>query len=100
MKLTKEQLRNTIRKVIKESAYDYSKTYDPLDYEYVFTIIDEMYDDNYPDVIAAHLADEVDPKHIEDALEEALEDQMHPKDPTVNILKMAVDYVGRGRFSR
>ena len=82
----------TIPTVLGSISYDYSRTYEPLDYEYVFTIINEMYDDHYPDVIAAHLADEVDPKHIEDALEEALEDQMHPKDPTVKILKMALDY--------
>ena len=100
MKLTKNQLRNTIRKVIKESGYDYSKTYEPLDYEYVFTIINDMYDEHYPDEIAAHLAEEVDPKHVQDALEEALEDQTHPKDPIVKILKMAVDYFGYSRFSR
>ena len=109
MKLTKRQLKRIIREeysrlkrrgLIKESGYDYSKTYEPLDYEYVFTIIHEMYDDHYPDEIASHLADEVDPKHVQDALEEALEDQMHPKDPIVKILKMAVDYFGRGRFSR
>ena len=100
MKLTKEQLRNAIRKVIKESGYDYSKTYEPLDYEHVFTIINDMYDDHYPDEIAAHLADEVDLKDVEAALEEALEDQMHPKDPIVKILKMAVDYLGHSRFSR
>ena len=86
--------------LVRESSYDYSKTYEPLDYEYVFTIINDMYDDHYPDEIAAHLADEVDQKDIEAALEEALEDQMHPQDPTVKILKMAVHYVGRGRFSR
>ena len=86
--------------LVRESGYDYSKTYEPLEYEYVFTIINEMYDDHYPDEIAAHLADEVDQKHVQDALEEALEDQMHPQDPTVKILKMAVSYFGRGRFSR
>ena len=107
MKLTKRQLKRIIREeysrlkrrgLIKESGYDYSKTYPAMDYEVVFTIIDEMYG-NPPEVIADELASGiVDRAQLEEALDEAMESPMNSR--SQKIIEMALDYMGTSRFSR
>ena len=84
--------------LVKESGYDYSTKYPAMEYEVVFTIIDEMYG-NPPDVIAAELASGiVDREQLEEALDEAMESPMNSR--SQKIIEMALSYMGTSRFSR
>lgn len=84
--------------LVRESSYDYSTTYPSMDYEVVFTIIDEMYG-NPPEVIADELASGiVDREQLEEALDEAMESPMNSR--TQKIIGLALEYMGTSRFSR